>query len=250
MFAQSTDSRTIALEASRAFVFKSIEIPPRSFVRAELVSIARRFLREYIDKHVAVICIYVDREQAQQMFAGKEMYDSGWEYWRKSYERLSRQTSWEIAQLVRIKGSATLRVCWPDQTIEEIPLLGPNVFHQTIQNNRFNLLWIEPERKLGGGDYQRLHACLYVDVPEHLDRNEALMISRTLITEIDSNNVAVHIRADSWFVSSMSYPTINPFHRELVGPDKNAINRSPEYFCSPDQRQTCYEFPHERRYNK
>jgi hypothetical protein len=240
--AQSTVSRTVGSEKSGAFEFRRVVVPSDLFYRQQLISMSEEFLRESRNKHAAVLLVSVGQNQFESLFQGKEMYDFTWNDWQKSYEKLTQQGNWKIAQLVRLGHDATLRIR-TDQGMEEIPISGDNVFHRVIGSKTVDLLWIEPVRKLARSDYRRLHAAIFVQVTPSVNPSDALQISEYLLRKVGSTDSEIHLRHDGWFVRSNSYPTLNPFDPGFHAVSASVVGNSAEFLCAPHQAQTCYELP-------
>ncbi len=168
--------------------------------------------------------------------SGKGITDYSYQYWHDQYSDISSRLS-EIAELVKIGDSATLRIRWKTGATEEIRILGENVFHGQVGGQRYDLLELTLRPVLPHSRRPEIVPSIAIKVEEEGTLNAATAdeLSNYFRSRISARGLQVVIRSDSWFIDDESYPYVNPFVEAGDPPGWGTYEQTISYYCKPSQ---------------
>jgi hypothetical protein len=218
-------------------VQKDFLIQPNDFSSAYVLKLSNSFLHETRNASLAKLTIYTQKPLAFLLRSGKGVTDYSYEFWRSEYSELLPKLS-AMAELVKVKDHATLRIRDAEGRVEEIALNGDNVFHGRVNGTEYDLLEVTFRKTLPNSATPRVSVNFSIALRQTLSFDSALAIAKCIEGQVGMPDVAIVIRNDRWFVDDQSYPWINPFVPVAQLPTWDQYKDSFSYYCSSKSNQT------------
>lgn len=173
--------------------------------------------------------------------SGKGMFHYDFGYWLERVEAESKKGG-RTAELIQIGDSAVLRVEREKGQAQEIVLRGTNILHWRVNGLSVDLKWVSTSKAFLTG---QISLNVALGITDALAEKDALAITEHLDAELGVRPVWYTVRADPWFVTSDSYPWVNPFYPFPGKPSREEYMKTYSYLCKPDSqsgRISCSRF--------
>jgi len=214
-----------------------VVVPKREFTDIDLTKYASDYISRYRSFKLIQVGFYTEERTAWD-FRGKSIDHYSYDYWKKEYEKGISGRPIREATLLAYGSSATLRMRDGNEKIEEITILGSNVFHPTLEGLVLNVLHVGFSAQ---GQPSKLTAHFYVIIPKRITPQEADRLAKAFFGRTGARDVTLNLREDEWFVFDAFYPWINPFTRAQAAPTLEETARSVQFSCTPGQEDGCFQ---------
>jgi hypothetical protein len=234
-----TDYRIIEKQEAAGLASYLLVVPVDEFKKEDLLRLSNQFLHRYEKLKLLNVGIYTDTATASDS-AGKGKFDFTYGVWKSEFETREEKNSLRAAELLKYGGSASLRIRYSDGRIEEIEIVGRNVFRPVINGVALHLLHVSFPRQ-GFGNARQVVPHLYFSVSKTPTLQDAGIIATSIFRTSGAKKIKVHLRQDGWFIFDAYYPWMNPFAEPGPPPTETEAARSAEFLCNPAEEQTCYQ---------
>jgi hypothetical protein len=214
-------------------------IPVDEFKKEGLLRLSNQFLHRYEKLKLLNVGIYTDDTTASDS-AGKGKFDFTYGVWKSEFEARRQKNSLRAAELLKYGDSASLRIRYSDGRIEEIEIVGRNVFRPVINGVALHLLHVSFPRQ-GFGNAKQVVPHFYFSISETPTSQDAAIIATSIFRASDAKKMKLHLRQDEWFIFDAYYPWMNPFTEPGFPPTQAEAARSAEFLCNPAEEQACYQ---------
>jgi len=202
-------------QATANYYQKAILVPEKAFVEPELMSLAREFLKQRPRPLLARLLMVTAEEGA--LVLGAPASHRGYTSWVLSYFG-GEWRSWGMAEVLRIRKNAVLRIRYPDGRLARRVLQGRDPLRMFRSPASAEIVFVALWPLVGGGTTSRPPEFFVVtSMPLNQETCHRVVTAVRKATGLPRGEVA--IGNDPWFIAHPAMPARYQFWDEWLPPD-------------------------------
>jgi hypothetical protein len=222
--------------------FKQFILQPGQFTNESLAAISQSLLANNPNKKIVLVDYYASEDAARSELTGKGTFHTDVEQWLAGFQAKHQSQPGPRAQLLRVHGSATLRIVHESGGTSEFVLQGKNVFHWEVEGNQYHLLHVGQGSDIVNG-IEQMQAVFFFRSSSCVDASRARRLLSHTIVIAGTSQIQIHVSPDSWFTSDVEYPTYNVFDPRKLVPSAEQVANTVQTQCFTKPTPNCLELP-------